>query len=90
MTISTHRFVEALYDSETGTTLVRHPEKENAWVDVTIVRDVIKGCPTASVSGEDDCEILSHLSHGKRSSLSERPKQLRLSITLAGHPKERR
>jgi hypothetical protein len=80
-----HRVVEALYDLETGTTLVRHPEKENAWVQVSIFDDVLKGCPIASMSGEDDYEILAQKSVGRHASIPQRSKKLRLEVTVAGH-----
>ena len=84
MDTSTHRFTEALHDFKTGMTLVRHPEKENAWVDITIFDDVLKGCPTASLSGEDDYEIVSQ-PDGTCCSTPQETRKQRLHVTVAGH-----
>jgi hypothetical protein len=88
MATYSHRFVEALYDAKTGSTFVRHPEIENGWVDCELIHDIIKGCPTASVSGEDECEISSHL-HGKSGPRADIPKKTRLHLTQVGHFKGR-
>jgi len=85
MAKTTRRVVEALYDLDSGKTLVRHPEKENAWVEVSIFDDVLKGCPIASMSGEDDYEILAQKSVGRHSSIPQQSKKLRLEVTVAGH-----
>jgi hypothetical protein len=44
-----HRFVEALYDIESGKTIVRHPNKENQWLECTLLNSVVEGRLVASV-----------------------------------------
>ena len=85
MATPNRRFVEALHDFETGVTFVRHPDNENTWVEVAIFDEVLKGCPTASVSGEEDCEIVSRKSVGIHSSIPVASEKLRLHVTVAGH-----
>ena len=78
-----HRFVEALYDIESCKTIVRHPNKENQWLESTLLNNVIEGRLVASVSGHHQCEIFSVPPIGKPAPL-EAPKQLDLFITFRG------
>ena len=78
-----HRFVEALYDIESGKTIVRHPSKENQWLECTLLNSVVEGRLVASVSGHDQCEIFSVPPIGKPAPL-ESAKQLDLFITFRG------
>ena len=78
-----HRFVEALYDIESGKTIVRHPNKENQWLECTLLNSVVEGRLVASVSGHDQCEIFSVPPIGKPAPL-ESPRQLDLFITFRG------
>jgi hypothetical protein len=77
------RFVEALYDIESEKTIVRHPNKENEWLDCTLLSSVIDGRLVASVSGRDQCEVFSIPPIGKQH-LPESPKKLDLFITSRG------
>jgi hypothetical protein len=54
-----HRFVETLYDIESGKTIVRHPNEENQWLECSLLNSVVEGRVVASVSGHDQCEIFS-------------------------------
>ena len=65
-----HRFVEALYDIESGKTIVRHPNKENQWLECTLLNSVVEGRLVASVSGHDQCEIFSVPPIGKPAPLN--------------------
>jgi hypothetical protein len=76
-----HRFVEALYDIENGKTIVRHPNKENQWLECTLLNSVVEGRLVASVSSHDQCEIFSVPPIGKPAPF-ESPKQLDLYITF--------
>jgi hypothetical protein len=76
-----HRFVEALYDIESGKTIVRHPNEENQWLESTLLNSVAEGRLVASVSGHDQCEIFSVPPIGKPAPL-ESAKQLDLFITF--------
>ena len=76
-----HRFVEALYDIESGKTIVRHANKENQWLECTLLNSVVEGRLVASVSGHDQCEIFSVPPIGKPVPF-ESPKQLDLYITF--------
>jgi len=78
-----YRFVEALYDIESGKTIVRHPNKENQWLECTLLNSIAEGRLVASVSGHDQCEIFSVAPVGNQS-LREPPKQLDLFITFRG------
>ena len=78
-----HRLVEALYDIESGKTIVRHPNKQNQWLECTLLNSVVEGRLVASVSGHDQCEIFSVPPIGKPAPL-EFPKQLDLFITFRG------
>jgi hypothetical protein len=78
-----HRFVEALYDIESGKTVVRHPNKENQWLECTLLNRVVEGRLVASVSGHDQCEIFSVPPIGKPAPL-ESTKHLDLFITFRG------
>ena len=78
-----YRFVEALYDIESGKTIVRHPRNENQWLECTLLNSVVEGRLVASVSGDEQCEIFPVAPVGNQS-LCQPPKQLDLFITFRG------
>ena len=78
-----HRFVEALYDIESGQKIVRHPQKKDEWLECTLLNSVIEGRLVASVSGCDQCEIFSVPPIGQQTH-PESPKPLDLMITFRG------
>jgi hypothetical protein len=81
MSTQAARMVEALYDPATGVTFVRHPEDENSWVEVSLIKDVIRHCPTASAAGDAECEVHTHFPHGGTKSSS---KTMKLHLMTAG------
>ena len=82
---SGRRLAEALYDLESGKTCVRHPEREDEWLECDLIEDVLKGRPMASVSGHDECEVFSTVPHGHRRMES---RKLTLRFLLKGHHSE--
>jgi hypothetical protein len=78
-----HRYVEALYDIESGKTIVRHPNKNKEWLECTILSSTIEGRLVASASGSDECEIFSVPPTGKQEP-SASPRKLNLFITFRG------
>ena len=79
-----YRFVESLYDLESGKTFVRHPRKDNAWVECSLLPCVLNGRPVASVSGPNECEVFTVPPHAE-SAVCETPKKIELMITFPGH-----
>jgi hypothetical protein len=78
---SGRRLLEALYDLESGKTFVRHPEKEE-WVESSMLKDVLKGNPVASVSSRDECDVYPSMPHGRKKGTA---KKSTLMMTYQGH-----
>ncbi len=79
--VAARRLVESMYDLESGQTFVRHPDKEDEWLDSALLEDVVKGCPVASVSGQNECEVFSSVPHGHKRKEANR---LVLMLTMLG------
>lgn len=79
-----YRFVESLYDLESGKTIVRHPHKGNEWLECSLLPCILKGQPVPSVSGPEECEVFA-VPPDAESAVFETPKQMELKITFPGH-----
>ena len=79
-----YRFVESLYDLGTGKTIVRHPRKDDAWSECSLLPCVLRGQPVASVSGPNECEVFT-VPPDAEGAVLETPKQMKLMITFPGH-----
>ncbi len=77
--------VEAMYDLKSGKTFVRHPEKEDEWLDCELLGEVVQGHPVSTVSGRDACDVFSSMPHGHK---RVEPKRVTLLLISKGHHSE--